>query len=129
MVAVNDFLKKKDIEPMDRQKDRFKTDRNYLKQKAIDFVTAVMEEMLSNYTEPVRKGVAKGDPIGLSRTKFGTAIMMILYPNVLTLKEIADLIKELDIKAITALAHNSYFQRANIEVFSKILVENDIYFE
>ncbi|MFX1295976.1 MAG: PHP domain-containing protein [Promethearchaeota archaeon] len=49
--------------------------------------------------------------------------------SIIILKKIAKLLKELNIKTITALAHNSYYKIANIELFSKILVENNIYFE
>lgn len=49
--------------------------------------------------------------------------------SIIMLKNIGMLIQELEIKAIVTLAHNSYFKIANLNSFSKLLVENDIYFE
>lgn len=49
--------------------------------------------------------------------------------SIVLLNQIAFLVQELEVKTIIALAHNSYFKMANIEKFSEILVENNIYFE
>jgi histidinol phosphatase-like PHP family hydrolase len=49
--------------------------------------------------------------------------------SIVILKDLARLIQEFDIQGIKALAHNKYFQRSNLELFAKILVENNIYFE
>jgi len=62
-----------------------------IRDRAIQFVKSFAEEQLKNYDEPERLGTPKGDPIGLSRKKYYTAIMMILYPNCLNLKQIAKL--------------------------------------
>jgi len=45
------------------------------------------------------------------------------------LKQVVELKKKFDLTSIICLAHNFFFQTANIEQFAKILVENDIYFE
>ena len=62
-----------------------------IRDRAMQFVKSFAEEQLKNYDEPKRLGTPKGDPIGHSRKKYYTAIMMILYPNCLKLKEIAKL--------------------------------------
>ncbi|NVM55706.1 MAG: PHP domain-containing protein [Candidatus Helarchaeota archaeon] len=49
--------------------------------------------------------------------------------SIVTLKRLCELIQELEIKPIKALAHNSYVKMANMEMFSSLLVENNIYFE
>ncbi len=49
--------------------------------------------------------------------------------SLVTFKKLEALIQESEIAGIKALAHNSYFKLANAEKFSKILVDNDIYFE
>ncbi|MHA1783662.1 MAG: PHP domain-containing protein [Candidatus Helarchaeota archaeon] len=49
--------------------------------------------------------------------------------SIVTLKKIAELIQKLDIQSVTGLAHNFYYKIADIETFSKILIDNDIYFE
>ena len=49
--------------------------------------------------------------------------------SIITLEKLGSLIQELEIKPITALAHNSYFKMANLEKFASLLVDNNIYFE
>jgi histidinol phosphatase-like PHP family hydrolase len=49
--------------------------------------------------------------------------------SIVLLKNIAELLQELKLGAIVALAHNSYFKMANLDYFSKFLLENNVYFE
>lgn len=50
----------------------------------------MIELDLSKYEEPQRSGTAKGEPIGFSKKKLRTAYWMILFPDCLSLKEIAE---------------------------------------
>ena len=52
-------------------------------------ISKSIDGVLKNYKEPVRKGTAKGKPIGFSLKKMKAAWWMILHPYCLTLKEIA----------------------------------------
>ena len=49
--------------------------------------------------------------------------------SITSLKQIIKLKEKLDVSPILCLAHNFFFQTADIEEFTQILVENDIYFE
>jgi hypothetical protein len=60
-------------------------------EEAINLVKRMADEKLKDFEEPSRTGVARGDPIGLSRKKYRAAILMILFPNSLYLKEVAKL--------------------------------------
>lgn len=49
--------------------------------------------------------------------------------SMILLQKIASLIQNLKKRPIFTLAHNSYFNIANLEKFSEILLDNNIYFE
>ncbi len=49
----------------------------------------MIESYLQGYIEPQRAGTAKGDPVGLSKKKMRAACWMVLFPNCLSLSEIA----------------------------------------
>ncbi len=67
----------------------------------------------------------------VKRIPFGDfEILLFEYvDSLVTLKDVISLKNEFEIKAITALAHNGYIKLANMETFSNLLVENDIFFE
>lgn len=61
------------------------------RQKTLEFITSWIDERLKNYSEPSRRNIPKGDPIGFPLNKKRAAYLMILYPRVLRLKEISNL--------------------------------------
>jgi hypothetical protein len=50
------------------------------------------QQIKQRYTEPVRPGTPKGDPIGLSLPKYEAALLQVLHPNRLRLREIAKMV-------------------------------------
>lgn len=73
------------------KKKRIIIDLN-LKKQIIDTVSRYAEKRLKGYREPERKGLNRGDPIGLSKSKRLASIFMVLFPIVHNrLQEIADL--------------------------------------
>lgn len=73
--------------------DKARETRKITKPLVIDLVLQWAEERLERYEEPSRAGTPKGEPIGLSRKKFNAALLMVLHPNCLKLKEIAKIAK------------------------------------
>lgn len=59
--------------------------------KAIKRLNDYARHRLQNYQEPQRKGRLRGEKIGFSREKYYAAVLTILYPNCLSIKEIANL--------------------------------------
>jgi len=59
---------------------------------AIRVAESWITEEFKRYREPTRKNTPKGDPIGLSKTKYRAALYMVLYPNSLKVKEIAEIV-------------------------------------
>jgi len=70
---------------VDVVKIRWEQDRNF----AVKFGRSLVKMMMENYHEPTRAGTPKGERIGFSRKKKRAALLMILYPYGLGLKEIA----------------------------------------
>jgi hypothetical protein len=62
------------------------------RQRAIDLVKEWAANELKSYNEPSRAGTAKGDPVGLSSKKYHAALLMVLHPNALELKDIAEMV-------------------------------------
>jgi len=57
-------------------------------------------------------------------------IILLEYINAIeTLERFVHLIESLELNSIISLAHNSCFKQANLQLFAKILAENNIYFE
>jgi hypothetical protein len=78
----------KDATPKDKIKDRYENSKSY----AIKFGKSWAESLAEAYVEPSRAGTPKGESIGLSRNKFRTALLMVLYGVLgLNLKEIAQI--------------------------------------
>ncbi len=67
----------------------------------------------------------------IKRIPFGTfdLILFEYADSIVLLQNIAGLLHELKFRAIVALAHNSYFKMANLDYFSKFLLENNVYLE
>lgn len=74
---------------MDSSKDIFKELKSIAMQRAILFTKHWTDLQLSEYPEPTRLHTPKGHPIGFPKKKMLAAMVMILYPNCLTLNEIA----------------------------------------
>jgi hypothetical protein len=75
------------------QKDEVKIQYEALRKNAIALGKAWANRLAQTYTEPTRAGTKKGEPIGLSRKKFHAGLLMILYDDLLGLKEIATIVK------------------------------------
>lgn len=75
---------------MKPQKDSAWKAKKHYKNQAILFVKVWIESDVARYPEPSRAGTPKGQPIGLSRKKYETALVMVLHPA-LKLKEIAEI--------------------------------------
>jgi len=65
--------------------------RERKKQTAISLVEAYSEGRLEGYVEPERSGTPKGDPVGFSRKKLRAVHLMVLHPQTLKLKDIAEI--------------------------------------
>jgi hypothetical protein len=57
--------------------------------RAIKEADKWVQQVLSDFVEPVRVGVRKGDAIGFSKTKKRAALLTVLYPSCLDLKGLA----------------------------------------
>lgn len=79
---MNKQKKKKKDQQIREHKERYK-------KIAIDEIGKQIEENLKDYVEPLRAGTPKGDPIGLSLKKYKAAQLMVLFPQVLKLKDIS----------------------------------------
>ena len=72
--------------------DRIVEEKEQAKALAINLAETWAKLMLENYIEPTRKGTPKGDTIGFPKKKYHASLLMVLYPNSLRVKEIADLV-------------------------------------
>jgi len=104
---------------MKNKSDRVQNIRETDRKLAINFVKDWAERKLKNYEEPTRLGTAKGDPIGLSRKKYYTASMMVLYPNALKLKEIARICK-VSLGVLRVWRTEEVFKRAVYEAIEEL---------
>ena len=68
-----------------------KLDWQTLRQIARQVGISWVDAMLRDFKEPERTGAHKGDPIGLSLSKRKAALLMILHPRALQLRDVAKL--------------------------------------
>ena len=61
------------------------------REQAINFAKSWIDSEMNKYSEPVRAGTPKGDPIGLSRVKYNAALLHVLYPTI-KIKGIAEMV-------------------------------------
>ena len=78
---------------MKAQKDKIRETRRLDKEYAISLIKQLAVDSLKDYVEPQRAGTPKGETIGFSSEKIRANYFMLLYPNCLRLREIADLAK------------------------------------
>lgn len=71
------------------KQDQIKEYRATQRDWAINFAKSWIDSETKDYRDPKREGIPKGDPIGLSKTKYQTALYHVLYPLTFKLKDIA----------------------------------------
>jgi len=69
--------------------DKVKESREYYKKIAVEFVKRWADKEGAKYDEPTRVGTPKGEPIGFPRKKYRAALLLVLFPWCLKLREIA----------------------------------------
>lgn len=71
--------------------DQIQETRERIRKALIKAVSKKVEQDLENYEEPQRAGIRKGEEIGFSKRKMMTAMLMVLHPNGLGLKQIGQI--------------------------------------
>ena len=74
-----------------QKKDTIQELRSKEREQAINFAKSWINSEMNKYSEPVRAGTPKGDPIGLSRVKYNAALLHVVYPT-FKIKEIAEIV-------------------------------------
>jgi hypothetical protein len=106
--------------------DIVQRNKAWAKENAIEVVRRFEKEWMKFYREPSRKGVPKGDLIGMFEKKWRAVSYMVLHPP-LSLKEVASLVDNVSYAQLRQWKIQDVFNKVSekaAELFSKVLIEN-----
>jgi hypothetical protein len=106
--------------------DIVERNRAWAKENAIEVVRRFEKEWMNFYSEPSRRGVPKGDLIGMFEKKWRALSYMVLHPP-LSLKEVASLIDDVSYAQLRQWKIQDDFNKVSekaAELFSNVLIEN-----